>query len=590
MKRIIVFWAFALLSASALMADPVSRQKALDVAKVVLMEDPTALDIQEADGLYVVNRRSGGFVLVSANDNARPVLGFSLENSFPMDRADMPANVRRWLDYIRGYCRSEAVATKEVEQEWAEYAEYADTKALPMASITDEFKGSRSVEWNQSAPANLLCPQIPGEADRSVAGCVPLAFAEVLTWFGYPEKGKGDLPSYSFTVNGNNIEMEGYSLGTVYDWAGLQQLKTPTQFYECQDPVRSNLAQLVYDCGFILQAEYSYSGTAATDYGASALFGQYMGYNKEARLISLDEYIRAEWEEILESQVAQHPVIYSGFDGDSGHCYLVDGYATYKQTDRVFHFNFGWGGYGNGYYYAQYQDSGNGNWGEGLSALIDFYPDPQGTSVSPKELSYTSGGSYTGIRLEGGQLKPGSSCSVSIRFVMNSGDVDFDGHLYAVLEDRNGQMKERYLIYDFSANPLPPGYYYTKLSGTCELSSGLSLGLGDHLRAYYSTDGGVTMQPVSGRLYTLPFLDEYPVFPAANILKESSYSVGDWFKFILINTDYIYDTTVWTITDPSGKSSEYQQAEGCVRLTQEGEYKIVAKTPYESITAYIVVQ
>ena len=98
------------------------------------------------------------------------------------------------------------------------------------------------------------------------------------------------------------------------------------------------------------------------------------------------------------------------------------------------------------------------------------------------------------------------------------------------------------------------------------------------------------MQPVPGRLYTLPFLDEYPVFPAATIRKEPSYSVDDWFKFIILNTDYLYHTTVWTITDPSGQSNEYQQAEGCVRLTQEGEYKIVAKTPYESITTYIVVQ
>lgn len=590
MKRIILSFAFVLLGASALLAGPVSRQKALDVAKVVLQEDPSTLDIKEADGLYVVNRRSGGFVLVSADDNARPVLGFSFENSFPTDRKDMPDNVRRWLDYIRGYCRSTAVATKEVEQEWAEYEEFAQTKALLMSDITDEFKGSRSVQWNQSSPANLLCPQIPGESDVSVCGCVPLAFAETLTWFGYPEKGKGDLPSYSFNANGNTISMEGYSLGTVYDWPGLQQLTTPALFYECKDPLRTNLAQLVYDCGFMLQAEYSYSGTSATVYGASGLFGQYMGYNKSAKLIFLDEFIRAEWEEILESQVAQHPVIYSGFDENSGHCYLVDGYATYKQTDRVFHFNFGWGGFGNGYYYAQYQDSGNGDWGEGLSALIDFYPDPEGTSEILKELSYTSGGSYTGLRLESGELKPGSSCSISVRYVMNSGDADFDGILYAVLEDKDGQMKERYQILDLTSDPLPPFYYYTKISGGVQMSSGVSLALGDHLKAYFSTDGGTTMQPVPGRLYTLPFLGEYPVLPAATIQKDPSYSVGDWFKFIIINTDYLFDTAVWTVTDPSGKSTDYQQAEGSIRLLEEGEYKIVAKTSKEKITTYIVVQ
>ncbi|MBO4340344.1 MAG: Spi family protease inhibitor, partial [Bacteroidales bacterium] len=229
---------FLLLFASPLLADTVSSEKALEIAKTVLGGHPSirsnvphpSISVVQDEDLFIVNREGGGFVLVAANDDVRQVLGFSYDNNFVTE--EMPDNVRFFLDYIKGYCRSGGKGVRA---------------ALNQNLITGEFLSNRTVEWNQRDPANLLCPNDASLGGQTVCGCLPLAMAEILTWFGYPEKGNGTLPSYQIGNTGYTIN--GYTLNTRYNWAGLQGLQTSSMFYNCQEPLRSNLAQLVYDCG-----------------------------------------------------------------------------------------------------------------------------------------------------------------------------------------------------------------------------------------------------------------------------------------------------------------------------------------------------
>jgi len=594
-KLIVVATLLAAVSASALQAAPVSREKALSIAAKVFAGGPvtkaaggnlsiiwegeepaTKAPLEVNPPFYVINRDGGGFVIVAGFDHLRPVLGFSFDNSFEKD--NMPANVKWLMDQIKAYCLSTGIPTREIVQLWAELE---DTKApLNDAFITGEFKNNHTVNWNQNGPANALTPVYGGQ--HSVCGCLPLAMAEILVWNGYPERGTGYLPSYQ----NNGSTVGGYDLDTEYMWEELRELDTYSEFLNCTDPVRTNLAQFVLDCGVMLQASYSPSGTGAYSEDVVKAYGTYMGYNKAANLEEMSNYSRSVWDAMLLDEVTQRPLLYCGFDPNpytgGGHAYVLDGYATFMDSELVFHYNLGWGGSGNGYYYSSYQDT----FTEGLQALFNFTPDPEGTSEYSLSLAVENYDSSNlgGLTVTDGPLSPGSSFSASLSYYYIMGSDNFDGYVFLVLEDKNGNEKCRFTLADYTGSPMDHRYYAGS-SGSFTVPSDVELELGDQLVAYYSPDGTslcTFRHPHDGSVPT-----EYPAFPVTFIHKNAHYSVGDYFTFQLDNCPYRYQDATWEITSPSGSVSTYAESDQEVRLTSSGRYKVVARTSQDTVITYI---
>ena len=114
--------------------------------------------------------------------------------------------------------------------------------------------------------------------------------------------------------------------------------------------------------------------------------------------------------------------------------------------------------------------------------------------------------------------------------------------------------------------------------------------MGDKIAIYYKPEGASGYSPIeyekNGKI-----LGEIPFFPAAFIKTETSYSVGDYFVFQLTNHNYQYDTATWTVTDPSGTSTDYTMDDYHVELSTAGEYKITVSIPgQEKVTAFIKVE
>ena len=104
MKRIVLS-ILSLVMAFVAMANPVGVEQARKVGaswlssrghygavKLAVVESPFA-------DIYVFNADGGGFVIVAADDCARPILGYSLTGSFRVEQ--MPANVRSWLKLMK---------------------------------------------------------------------------------------------------------------------------------------------------------------------------------------------------------------------------------------------------------------------------------------------------------------------------------------------------------------------------------------------------------------------------------------------------------------------------------------------------------
>ena len=592
MRKTIIILLFMVL-ASGLYAAPVSQEKALKVAQKVFASQPyTKASGGELriiwDGefektkantdpdFYVVARDGGGFVIVAGDDNVRPVLGFSMESSFSIE--NMPANVKAWMERIKLYCRSDKRLTENAARLWADYS----TKTDAIQNITDEFLESRTVEWNQDGPANLKCPIVTGQRHRAVCGCVPLAFAEVMVWFGYPTQGHGYVEGYTYTTSQDSeYSIPGHELDTQYDMQGFQSLNTPELFYaNTNTELGENVGQFVYDIATVLKTGFNEDGSGA--YEDVFSIDEHLGYNRSAIARYPNQYPKSEWDDMLKNEIKLHPVYTGGFSSSDGHAYVADGFANYN-GETVFHYNLGWGGSCNGYYFSDYQVDFQND-----IAIFDFVPDPDNKTEYQTLLGLSNWGEDGGgLILNNAPVEPGKSIEIDLIGVLNRGFKPYWGMLRAYRVNKNGEKDGNALSEDqFGSedDPILSGWSY---AWTWGFNAPEDLSFGDRFVFFYEKPDGVFVpleeeEPES-------YFDEIAVFPAALIKTEKSYKVGDTFHFRLTNHDYTYKSAVWHITDPSGKQVSYPQTDKGIRLKSSGKYTIKVITSMETIVTTITV-
>ena len=622
-----------MLLGCALYAGPVTPEKALQVAQRVFASasatkatdastlkivwdgefEPATKAAQDPD-FYVVSRSGGGFVMVAGNDNVQPVLAFSFENDFQVE--GMPENVHWWMQQYKDYVRSAACATPEVQAQWEKFEETkADDGPFGPEGITGEFMGSRTNLWNQTNPANFYCPDVEGQTETSVCGCVALATAEVMAWFGTQNSShfEGSVPGYSYkSANDKWITVPGHALYSGnYDWASMKALAAtdPLDFYRqvvgfdsasdksallyygankyrpgtetlnTLSDLGKEIGHLAYDIGTLLGASYNDNGTgAATAYIATKV-APAMGYNKNARYLSKDAFPGGQWEKMMKDEVNKHPVIYSGSGTPGGHAYVADGYATYNGK-LCFHFNLGWGGSNNGYYNLIVQDDFN----TGHDALFDFYPAAESVAMpvfyfDQGGISYVSGYNTTTLRFN------------FINF-FNEGSASFTGDFYAVLESASGEKRSSAKLWSDSGIAINSGY---SNSGTRSINVPSAV-FGDRIVAYYKESGKEMLPFELGP--SISGLTALPVFPAAAIQKADTYHVNDSFVFAITNNSYSHLNSSWKVTAPNGSSKEYDLDDYYCTFTSAGEYKIEATiydpsnstVELEKLVTYITVE
>jgi len=619
MRKLFLILALAGFS-TVLQAGPITPEKALKVAERVLAAQPvtkagSGLHIiwdgesvatkaeAETPAFYVVARDCGGFVIVAGNDNVQPVLALSYTNRFQVE--DMPCNVSAWMERIKRYSRGALEATPEVRAQWDRFEE-TKSQVYPDEGVTKLSDYPFTVQWNQRAPSNLLAPQLP-EQEQAVCGCLPLAFSELMVYFGRPDAGTGQVPGYSYQYKSSQgtktYSIDSHNLGTEYRWREMQALDTYEAFSaESNSDLGRNVAQLLYDVGTLMQVHYgqaSSGGTGGYTYLLTSAFCPKMKYSKAAieREYSYG-YTLAQWNQMLIEEVSQHPVYYSGSDYASGggHAYVVDGYGTYE-GNTVFHFNFGWAGVCNGYYYADYQFTPDGEEFGSVSAIFGFVPDPEGTSDYVLELSYGDLNRDMFGRVDGRgtvSSRSGNTMTITGYLIMNTGSGTFNGVIDLFRVNKNGEQADspvrsdsRWNISGFDGFTYSGGnlYWNYKESRSVQFNLTGEEVLGDKFAYYYKPTNGEWTQ----MKYSNPSaaIYEQPVYPAAFIKKEAAYHVGDNFYFRLTNHNYTYSDAVWKITDPSGTTTSYPQEDEWVKLTEPGKYKISVDTGEETLVTVI---
>jgi hypothetical protein len=289
---------------------------------------------------YVFNAGNDeGFVIVSGDDLIKPILAYSDRGSFP--KTNLPENLKSWLKKYSN--EIQFVVAKQSSVENLETNDEITTSLRSAGSYVSPLLGD--IMWGQGAPFNIFCPYSSTYSERTVAGCVATAMAQIMKYYQCPATGTGSN-NYNFKLDGVSTNLSADFGSTMYKWNNMLNSYTGSSTL-AQDTAA---ALLSYHCGVSVNMEYATSaegGSAATLSNAGIALKTYFGYDPDLQSYNRDYYDYTTWTDKLKVELnAGRPVLYSGTTNDGGHAFVCDGYSN----DGYFHFNWGWEGYANGYF------------------------------------------------------------------------------------------------------------------------------------------------------------------------------------------------------------------------------------------------
>jgi hypothetical protein len=346
------------------------KQKQTSSLKMILKESSITA--------YYVFGGENQFVIVAGDDAAYPILGYSLTSSFgdyplPPALKSLLSSYTKQIEMIRSLKIS---ATEEIASAW---------EAWINKKVTSEEKSS--VEpllyclWDQGRYYNALCPEDPaGPGGRVWAGCVATMMGMTMYYYRYPTQPSG---YHSYNSSYGPLAVDFSQRQYNYNEMPYQLLGDNLQ-----------VATLLFDCGVSVNMMYGPDGSGAYMEDAANALRTYFGYNSSLYLDYKDNYSESTWINKLKNELnAGHPLPYAGFDPSGGHAFVCDGY----DDQNMFHFNWGWSGYYNGFYYINNLNPGY-NFSSGQQAIFGVYPS---TAYNPYAC-----GSYT-MHEKSGSLQAG---------------------------------------------------------------------------------------------------------------------------------------------------------------------------------------
>lgn len=309
---------------------------------------------------YFVFNVSGnkGFVIVSGEDRALPVFGYSDEGAFDPD--NLPDNLRYMLAYYQNQItwleRSGIEVTADIQAEWSHYLNGTNFRSTAQEVVL------KTAEWDQGKPYNGMTPLISGE--HALTGCVATAQAIIMRYHQYPVRAIGGVSSY----DGVSTTYDDY------DWANMPLTYPRDGYGDARD---NAVAKLMWHCGANVEMSYGLSASGASMKLPAKSYVEVFGYSPAIRYLKKETYRWEEWKEMIREELdAGYPLSYGGQSSGGGHAFVCDGY----DAQGFFHINWGWGGYSNGFFALSVLDSnyGNDGYSDSQEMILNIRPSQTG--------------------------------------------------------------------------------------------------------------------------------------------------------------------------------------------------------------------
>ncbi len=313
-------------------------------------------EIASDDGVILARNysiSSGGFVLVPALKEMRPIKAYSEEYS--LDEAQEGGFLLMITELLQtrfdlykqafGSLSAKQQGTSRIFAEsqrelWDTYT--LDTDKFLMIQSVDKSRFEESgplltSSWHQGEPYNNLCPM--GDGGRTVVGCVATATAQILNYWKWPPSGTG---THSYTWGGDNScdgstpsEELFADFSDAYDWDHI----IDSCDIGCLPDDSTALAELCYEVGVAFEMGYGACGSGASTSYAATVFPLYYRYSVDATRHNRTNYDLVGYYNLIKNEVDSGRV---GQYRINLHSIVVDGYRS-DDTQYEYHMNYGWG-------------------------------------------------------------------------------------------------------------------------------------------------------------------------------------------------------------------------------------------------------
>jgi len=362
MKRSLLFLLVLCCADWVSVAAPITRSQARDIVSQLVTISDGESDDGEFSPYYIFSRGAGrGYVIASGDDATAPILGYTEQGDYDPEQVIEPlqAMLTAWAERIG---QAQRVATPNAHR---------TARARAIASYKRNWTDVPALiktHWHQSSPYNDMAP-VQDNGSRCATGCVATAGSQVAYYFrkDNPTELQYDTPTYGYGVP----VTVSLPKGTPIEWDKMRLSGSGTAAQN------KAVATLMYALGTSAGLTYGAS-TSGHNYRsghwnmADALKGQFrLNYSYKGKWDSSQQA----WEELIYSNLKSgRPMLYSGVtDNNEGHSVVLDGYQA---STGLYHFNFGWGGQGDGWYTVDDATGMNG-FNSSQDLVYNFTPQVQ---------------------------------------------------------------------------------------------------------------------------------------------------------------------------------------------------------------------
>ena len=286
---------------------------------------------------YIYNVGETGFVIMAADDNYRPIIGYSDKGIFNTD--DMAPALADYLEVVRQGVMTASQASSAKASVAADWVMLENCGRLVSRHGGREDVFLVETTWNQNYPYNYFCPEGDGgPGGHCYAGCVATAAAQLMKYWDHPLHGQGsytyipeDHPEYGpLTVNFGEA---------TYDWENMANSISANSPIEQIEAV----AQLIYHVGVSVDMNYRPTSSGAVTGKLCETMPAYFFYTDQMDNLYREDYTHEGYMQLIIDAIDMNwPMVQRG----GGHAYVLDGY---NDNDMV-HFNWGWSGSSDGWF------------------------------------------------------------------------------------------------------------------------------------------------------------------------------------------------------------------------------------------------
>jgi hypothetical protein len=310
---------------------------------------------------YVFNFSTGGFMAISAHSANPPLLCYSFSGKY--EAANQPDNFRAWMDQYKRQIiftlESKAQGSEETVALWKYYLETPISATLPFSGR--EILPLTTSTWDQGKYYNEMCPADPaGPSGHCYTGCVATAMGQVMNYFRWPDTGTG---SYSYECPPYGTLSADFGNST-YQWDLMETSLGHNN---------PEVAEVLNHLGISVDMVYGPNGSGMYNHKAAYSLKTYFKYSPETQYLFRDT-TSMNWDSVLVANLDQKiPMYYAGWSvpDTNGHAFVCDGY----QGADYFHFNWGWGGSYDGYFYTDNLTPGGNLFNLAQELIINAVPD-----------------------------------------------------------------------------------------------------------------------------------------------------------------------------------------------------------------------